>query len=143
MSRFGRTANVATPEQVEAFRKGLARRASYTPGEMNKGERAYASHLEVLQCAGKIRLYAFEGEKLRLALRTFYTPDFRVVTASGGIEYHEIKPRKGERYWAREDAKLKIKCAADKWRDRAFFVVWPAKGGGWSYERVRSAEGVE
>jgi hypothetical protein len=139
-------ANRATPDDVAHWKAGHR----HKPGEMNRGEKAYASHLEELKRAGKLRLYQFEPPKLRLALRTFYTPDFRIVTASGKVEYHEVKGRTSKRrkdgtrydtYYAREDAVLKVKLAADKYRDAAFFLTWPARGGGWSYERVRSAEG--
>ena len=50
------------------------------PGTMNKTEEAYGQLLELLKRTGEIRDYQFEGIKLRLAARTFYTPDFVVVT---------------------------------------------------------------
>lgn len=128
-----------TAAEYRAMHSRGARRAQ----GMNGTEAAYASRLELLRLAGKIRAYQFEAVKLRLALRTFLTPDFRVVMTSGAIAFHEVKGRKGKRYYCREDAMLKLKVAADRYRDCAFFVVWPDGRGGWNSERIKSAEGVE
>ena len=48
-------------------------------GEMNKTESAYAEYLEQQKRQGLILWYRFEGVKLRLADKTFYTPDFAVM----------------------------------------------------------------
>ncbi|MDT3457364.1 hypothetical protein ROV96_19500 [Stenotrophomonas pavanii] len=60
-------------------------------GEMNRTEAAYAEHLRALQAVGNVQWHRFEGMKLRLADKTFYTPDFAVMAADGVMECHEVK----------------------------------------------------
>lgn len=137
---MSRQANMATPAQLAAWRAGkLGRRApTYTRGEMNKTEAAYASQLELLKRAGRIKLWEFEPEKMRLALKTFYTADFRVVTSTGEVEFHEVKGRKRNgRPFCREDAMLKLKFAAERYRQHRFILVWPDGKGGWCSELVK------
>lgn len=100
------------------------------PGAMNKGEAAYAAHLELLKHAGEVLWYRFEGLKLRLADNTFYTPDFAVMTADCVIECHEIKG-----VW-QDTGRAKIKIAADLYpfRFRAFRTRAKKHGGGWQEE---------
>ena len=76
------------------------------PGSMNKTEEAYAGHLRQLMLAGEVLHFEFEPLKLRLAEKTFYTPDFMVVRRDGLIELHEVKG-----FWE-DDARVKIKVAA-------------------------------
>lgn len=99
-------------------------------GERNKSEAAYEEHLRVRQVAGEVAWFRFEGLKLRLADNTFYTPDFAVMMADGSIECHEVKG-----FWA-DDARVKIKVAADQYPFRFIAVTAVAKkhGGGWKVE---------
>jgi hypothetical protein len=99
-------------------------------GAMNKTEAAYAQHLADLQHAGLIQWHRFEGVKLRLADSTFYTPDFAVMAADGVMELHEVKG-----FW-QDDARAKIKIAADQYPFRFLAVKVRAKkdGGGWVRE---------
>lgn len=99
-------------------------------GAMNKTEQAYAAHLDDLRHSGVIAWYKFEGIKLRLADNTFYTPDFAVMLASGVMEMHEVKG-----FW-QDDARAKIKIAADLYPFRFIAVKVRAKkdGGGWEME---------
>ncbi|MCG8990862.1 DUF1064 domain-containing protein [Laribacter hongkongensis] len=99
-------------------------------GQMNKTEAAYAAELQARQVAGEVAWYRFEGLKFRLADNTFYTPDFAVMLASGVMEAHEVKG-----FW-RDDARAKIKIAADQYPFRFIAVTAKAKkaGGGWSVE---------
>lgn len=113
----------------------LKRHAAHRAGEMNKTEARYAQQLEARRLAGEIRWYAFERMKLRLAERTYFTVDFFLQLADGSFECHEVKGRKGDRYWAEEDAKLKVKVAAEMFPVFRFLIVWPAKGGGWCQEQ--------
>ena len=78
------------------------------PGEMNKLEAQYAQHLERMKLSGSVLWYAFDALKLRLADKTFYTPDFLVMLADDTLEVHEVKG-----FWE-DDARVKIKVAADK-----------------------------
>lgn len=99
-------------------------------GEMNKTEQAYAERLQLLQGTGHVAWFKFEGVKLRLADNTFYSPDFAVMLASGELEMHEVKG-----FW-QDDARAKIKIAADLYPFRFIAVKVRAKkdGGGWETE---------
>lgn len=99
-------------------------------GVMNKTEQAYESLLELRKQCGEIVWYKFEGLKFRLADNTFYTPDFVVMLACGQIEAHEVKG-----FW-QDDARAKIKIAADMYPVRFIAVMPIAKknGGGWKQE---------
>lgn len=99
-------------------------------GQMNKTETAYAQYLEARKAAGEVLWYRFEGIKLRLADNTFYSPDFAVMLADGTLECHEVKG-----HWM-DDARVKIKVAADQYPMRFIAVKVRAKkyGGGWEFE---------
>ena len=99
-------------------------------GQMNKTEEAYAHDLENKKFVGEILWYKFEGLKLRLADNTFYTPDFAVMNAKNELECHEVKG-----FW-QDDARAKIKIAADMYPFRFVAVKVRAKknGGGWEEE---------
>lgn len=75
---------------------------------MNKTEAAYARKLETQREQGSILRFDFEPETLRLANRTSYTPDFRVILPDGTVEFHEVKGG-----YVREDAWVKFKMAAE------------------------------
>jgi hypothetical protein len=94
---------------------------------MNGTERDYAAHLEAERRAGRIKRWDREPEALRLADRTTYWPDFRVVAADDAVEFHEVKPAKGKTgtFFAHEDAWLKLKIVAGMHPYR-FVVAWPA-----------------
>ena len=118
-------------------------------GEMNKVEAAYADHLESLLKAGEIAWYRFEAWTFKLAPDTRFTPDFIVMLADGMFEAHEVKGGKkkkvngvatGERtFWIEEDAKLKIKVAAEMMPLR-FSIVYPIGGGQWGRKDFWEAE---
>jgi len=104
-------------------------------GAMNATEAAYAKHLALREAAGEIVWTKFEGLKFRLADNTFYTPDFIVMLADGSMEAHEVK---GARAIFQDDAKVKIKVAAETYPFR-FFACFPRKvrdGGGFDVEPV-------
>ena len=117
-----------------------AKARRHKPGVMNKGEAAYAQHLEKRKHAGEIVEYLFDPEKLRLADLAYYSPDFFVMLPDGGVEFHEVKGRTtrkrsdGTRVdapWSREDAKLKIRFAAERFWWYRSAIVFPLKAGGW------------
>lgn len=91
------------------------------PGEMNSLESRYAERLETMRAAGEIDAWTFDAEKLRLAKRTWYSPDFRVVMADGEIQFHETKG------FMQDDANVKLKVAAAIHPYRFFLVTWRAK----------------
>lgn len=78
------------------------------PGQMNGLEKSYSTYLDGLVLARAVLWYAFDSLKLRLAEKTFFTPDFLVMTSDGTLEIHEVKG-----HWE-DDARVKIKVAADK-----------------------------
>lgn len=99
-------------------------------GKMNKTESEYCQLLELRKRAGEVVWYRFEGVKLRLADNTFYTPDFAVMLSTGEMEMHEVKG-----FWT-DDARVKIKVAAEQYPFRFIAVKPKAKkaGGGWEVE---------
>jgi hypothetical protein len=112
------------------FAKGRPRQK---PGQMNRLEEKYAAELLIRKQAGEVIAYWFEGIKLKLADRTFFTPDFFVLLDSGFLEVHEVKGGFFE-----DDARVKIKVAAEQFPFR--FIVVRAKpkreGGGWEMEEI-------
>jgi hypothetical protein len=98
---------------------------------MNKLEAAYAEHLGALMAVGDVLWFKYEAIKLRLADKTFYTPDFMVLTGEEVLEAHEVKG-----FW-QDDARVKIKVAAEMYPFvfRAFSQQAKKRGGGWLEER--------
>ncbi len=93
---------------------------------MNRLETASELVLRARQQAGEVAWYRYEGIKLRLADKTFYTPDFAVMLADGSLEMHETKG-----YWE-DDARVKIKIAAETYPFR--FVGIRRVKGAWEIE---------
>lgn len=105
------------------------------PGQMNRTEAAYDAFLAEQQMVGMIRWRMFEGIKLRLAPNTSLTVDFAVMRADGLLTMVDVK---GAKHLFTDDARAKMKIAADKF-PFVFKVVYPrAKklGGGWIEEEV-------
>ena len=96
------------------------------PAAMNKLETDYAVHLTLRHRDGEIRGYVYEGVKLRLADRTWYTPDFLVWMADGSLELHEVKGG-----FIRDDAMVKFKCTAELFPMFRFVMVQYKKAKGW------------
>jgi len=112
------------------------------PGKMNVGERKYSHVLQLLKLAGEIQDWKFEPMKLDIGPsggRCGYTPDFMVIALDDTIELHEVKGRtvkKGKsKAWCEEDAKVKIKAAANIYPFK-FVMVWPKLAGGWDVEII-------
>lgn len=101
-------------------------RGRHVPGVMNKLEREYATHLALRKAAGEISDFWFEGIKLKLADRTYYTPDYLVQFADGTLELHETKG-----HWE-DDARVKVKLAASLFPFR--IVAVKKQGSGWAEE---------
>lgn len=92
------------------------------PGRMNKTEARYRDQvLEPAKASGEIVDYRFEALKLRLADLTFYTPDFLVIRP----DFMELVEIKG--HWE-DDARVKIKVAAEQYPCFKFTAMKPAKG---------------
>lgn len=121
------------PKQLRLAEAPAASKAKgvHKAGVMNKTESLYAFVLESMKQTGEVKRYWYEGVKLRLADKTSFTADFLVEMPDGQLELHEVKPRSGKKYFAHEDAKVKIKVAAEMYPCFRFKIVWPRKGGGW------------
>lgn len=102
------------------------------PGAMNKTEAKYAEHLELRKRDGDVLWYKFEGIKLRLADKTFLTPDFAVMTRDGVMELHDCKG------FMMDDANVKLKVAAEQYPFR-FYIVRKSKVG-WAMQPVKREE---
>lgn len=112
-------------------------RTRHVAGEMNKTERAYADLLLGMRQRGQILWFGFECWTFRLAKDTRYTPDFVVQLANGELQLIEVKGRtKNGRYFAEDDAKVKVKVAAATFPMLQVKVVWPNGSGGWDEENV-------
>ena len=98
--------------------------------DMNKLEKSYADHLRELQLAGEIYSYAYERHKLKLADKTYYTPDFEVMLPDGRIEFYEVKG------FMRDDAAVKLKVAAQQFPQYIFRLVRWDRQTGWKISEV-------
>ena len=74
---------------------------------MNGMEKKYAAYLELRRITGEILEWRFEPLKLKLATKTYYTPDFLLLMPDRRIELHETKG------FMEEDANVKIKVARE------------------------------
>jgi hypothetical protein len=108
------------------FGKGRFKRKK--AGTMNGLEAAYAKNLTTQQQAGLIEKYWFESFKIRLADKTWFTPDFLVLTKEGFLEFHETKG------FMMDDANVKLKVAAESWPFK-FILVKKLKGE-WEFKEI-------
>jgi hypothetical protein len=107
------------------------------PGTMNKTERRFLDEWIKPLIPTDVLWWSFEGIKLRLADKTFFTADFSVMAGDGGIDLIDVK---GAEHLITEDARVKIKVAAERYPFR-FFFAWPmggttARTRGWRLEQV-------
>jgi len=70
----------------------------------------------------------YECQTLKLAKDLRYTPDFMVIDTDGHIWFFETKG-----FW-RDDARAKIKMAAEKFREYRFVAASWTKKNGWVFE---------
>lgn len=107
---------------------------------MTKLELAFQRELETRLAMNIIAGWMFQPLKLKLARRTFYTPDFLVLATDGSIEIMETKGS-----WKaphQEDGRVKIKVAACIFKFWRFYGVTKEpqrKGGQWLFERISSS----
>lgn len=108
-------------------RKAFAgKKRTWQRGVMNRGEQAYADHLDTLKAAGHVIAWFYESQSLLLGPNCRLTPDFLVVTGDMEIQYHEVKANRKGKWFAEEDAKVKLKAMSDKYWMFRLFVVWPS-----------------
>lgn len=112
-------------------------RVRHQIGEMNKTEQCYADWLQAMRQRGEILWFGFECWTFKLAKDTRYTPDFVVQVANGELLLVEVKGRaKGGKYFAEDDAKVKVKVAAAAFPMLRIKIVWPSGDGGWDEENI-------
>lgn len=101
---------------------------------MNKTEARFkAEYIDRLWQPG--RSCAYESVKLRLADRTWYTPDFFVWLDDGLVHVYEVKGS-----WKapnQQKSRVKLKVAADLFPEFKFFAAVPNREtGGWDIEEI-------
>lgn len=100
-------------------------------GGMNKTEARFA----VEWLAERSDTFHFESIKLRLADRTWYTPDFVVWHGVGEVHVYEVKGSWKSPH--QEDSRVKLKVAAELYPQFQFFAAVPNKEtGGWDIEEI-------
>jgi hypothetical protein len=106
------------------------------PDRLNKTERRFRDQvLEPAWASGRILEYWREPVKLRLAPRTYYTPDFLVAErpcpdwTPSRLVFLEIKG------FMRDDAAVKVKVAAELFGFARWLVVYP-DGRSWDVREV-------
>jgi hypothetical protein len=108
------------------LRLGRAQPRRKVPGQMNKLEGRYSQQLDVQKGFGLIQCWWYERWTFKLADDTRFTPDFVVLAKDGVLEMHETKG------FMRDDARVKLKLAAELFPLRVKLVKWVNKG--WDIE---------
>lgn len=131
-----RPVNIARAEDVLGKPKPKAATVvayKTSKADMNKTERRFKA--EVLDQMSNVLFDCFGSIKLRLADRTWYTPDFVVWMANGADCIFEVKGS-----WKaphQEDSRVKLKVAAELYPQFQFFAAVPNKEtGGWDIEEI-------
>ena len=102
----------------------------YAPeSKMNRMEQEYADYLFGLKVGGLVLDYVYEPLKFRLGPKTFYTPDFLVVT-NRVFEIHEVKG------FRRDDAMVKLKVAAERYPWFKWKLITRNKDRTWRWQRI-------
>ena len=102
-------------------------------GQMNKTEERFAQMLELERHAGKVQWWKFEAIKLMLAKNTSLTVDFAVLPDTGILTMIDVK---GSKAMVTDDARAKMKIAAELY-PFVFKLAYPrAKGEGWEIEEI-------
>ena len=105
--------------------------------QMNGLEMLYVhEYLEPQRMTGHIGAWKYEAITLKLADDCRYTPDFHFWALDGVLEFHETKG-----HW-REDARIKIKMAAELFPNCRFVACQRIKGQ-WARERFYPPAGAQ
>lgn len=102
-------------------------------GQMNKTEKRFAQMLELERYAGRVKWWKFEGIKLMLAKNTSLTVDFAVLPDTGILTMIDVK---GSKAMVTDDARAKMKIAAELYPFVFKFAYPRAKGEGWDIEEI-------
>lgn len=99
---------------------------------MNKTEARFKA--EFLDTVEEVWFASYASVKLRLADRTWYTPDFFVWT---GKHVHVYEVKGSWKAPHQEDSRVKLKVAAEAYPQFKFFAAVPNKEtGGWDIEEI-------
>ena len=102
-------------------------------GEMNKTEARFAQLLELERYAGRVQWWKFEGIKLMLAKNTSLTVDFAILPETDILTLIDVK---GSKAMVTDDARAKMKIAAELY-PFVFKLAYPRpKGEGWDIEEI-------
>ena len=102
-------------------------------GLMNKTETRFAHMLSLEQHAGKVQWWKFEGIKLMLAKNTSLTVDFAILPETDILTLIDVK---GSKAMVTDDARAKMKIAAELY-PFVFKLAYPRpKGEGWDIEEI-------
>ena len=102
-------------------------------GQMNKTEERFAKHLELDRHTGRVQWWKFEGIKLMLAKNTSLTVDFAILPETDILTLIDVK---GSKAMVTDDARVKMKLAAELY-PFVFKLAYPrAKGEGWDIEEI-------
>lgn len=102
-------------------------------GQMNKTEERFAQMLELERYAGRVKWWKFEGIKLMLAKNTSLTVDFAILPETDILTLIDVK---GSKAMVTDDARVKMKLAAELY-PFVFKLAYPrAKGEGWEIEEI-------
>ena len=109
-------------------KKGLFALGRLKTGERNKTEQAYEDLLQDQKSSGEVLWYSFDSVKLRLANNTFLSVDFFVLTKDYRLQAVDVK---GSMAIITDDAKVKMKIAAEKFPWEFFYAIpKPKRDGG-------------
>lgn len=99
----------------------------------SKLEEQFALELERWKGLGIIRDWMYEPIKVKLAKRTYLTPDFLVQENDETLTFYETKG------YMEEDANVKLKTAASKFPMFRWILTTKARkrdGGGWQHKEI-------
>jgi hypothetical protein len=119
------------------FQRARGRLGSTPKGVMNRTEAKFAERLFSLRAAGEILGYHYEALKFCIVpgatgkrVAVHYTPDFLVLRADLELELIDVKGGGG---WE-DDAKIKIKTAAERFPEFHWVGYTLTKAGLWERE---------
>lgn len=119
------------------FHRAKGRRGQTPKGVMNRTEAKFAERLLSLKVTGKITAYHYEALKICIVpglpgkrQAVYYTPDFLVQRADDELELIDVKGGAG---WE-EDARVKIKAAAERFPEFHWVGYTLTKAGVWERE---------
>lgn len=104
-------------------------RAQRPSGFDSKLEEDYDVILHGGLLSGELKAYTYGSVKLRLAKKTWLTPDFFLQYADGRLAFHETKG------YMRDDAAVKLKVAADRFPWAEFWLV-TREAGIWQWKQI-------